>query len=493
MNNGRTSNETNLPWDANLGNLILNAAGEGIFGLDTSGRTTFANPAACEMMGYEREEMLGVSSHDLIHHSHPDGRAYHSKDCPIYAAFSDGKVHSVSDEVFWRKDNKALQVEYTSTPLKRENELIGAVVVFRNLTPLRQSEESLREALNELQQLKDRIEAENSYLQEEIQIQNRFEEIVGTSSAMANVLTQVELVAPTPATVLISGETGTGKELIARAIHRLSPRTNGAFIKVNCAAIPEELFEAEFFGHSKGAFTGAMQARPGRFELANGGTLFLDEVGELPPSMQSKLLRVLQENEFERVGESRPRKVDIRMIAATNRDLKEEVNAGGFRSDLYYRLNVFPLEIAPLRERREDIPSLAQQFLQKAKTRFNRPLLRLSRSILKDLMQYQWPGNVRELQNVIERAAIVSNGKSLQVESLDTPLNFSHPKGNPSPVKTRILTNAETKALVRENVRLALLHCQGRIYGPEGAAALLEMKPTTLSSYIRKHNLASVQ
>jgi formate hydrogenlyase transcriptional activator len=470
-----------------LGELILNSAGDGIFGLDANGRTTFANPAACEMIGYSQEEMLGVPSHDLIHHSHPDGSSYSAKACPIYAAFSDGKVHSVGEDVFWRKDGTSLNVEYTSTPIWKSGDLIGAVVVFRNLTPLKKSEENLRKALGEVRKLKDRLAAENTYLQEEIKLQNNFEDIVGQSAAIGNALMRVETVAPTSATVLITGETGTGKELLARAIHQLSDRKSGPFIKVNCPAIPKDLFESEFFGHVKGAFTGATSNRAGRFELADKGTLFLDEVGELPPLMQSKLLRVLQEREFERVGESRPIKVDTRIVAATNRNLKKEMREGGFREDLYYRLNVFPIQVAPLRDRREDIGDLATKFLLAAKNRFNRSSPRLTKANLNQLQQYDWPGNARELQNVIERATITATGKALRFELSDTHFGGGYPEGDQG--VQEILTDAEMKRRVEENIREALRKTDGKIYCSSGAAALLEMKPTTLASFIAKNRL----
>ena len=470
-----------------LGELILNSAGDGIFGLDSNGRTTFANPAACEMIGYSQEEMLGVSSHDLIHHSHPDGSSYSAKACPIYAAFSDGKVHSVGEDVFWRKDGTSLNVEYTSTPIWKSGDLIGAVVVFRNLTPLKESEENLRKALGEVRKLKDRLAAENTYLQEEIKLQNNFEDIVGQSAAIGNALMRVETVAPTSATVLITGETGTGKELLARAIHQLSDRKSGPFIKVNCPAIPKDLFESEFFGHVKGAFTGATSNRAGRFELADKGTLFLDEVGELPPLMQSKLLRVLQEREFERVGESRPIKVDTRIVAATNRDLKKEMREGGFREDLYYRLNVFPIQVAPLRDRREDIGDLATKFLLAAKKRFNRSSPRLTKANLDQLQRYDWPGNARELQNVIERATITATGKALRFELSDT--HFGGVVVESDQDIQEVLTDAEMKRRVEENIRAALRKTDGKIYGSSGAAALLEMKPTTLASFIAKNRL----
>ena len=298
---------------------------------------------------------------------------------------------------------------------------------------------------------------------------------------------RVETVAPTSASVLITGETGTGKELLARAIHQLSDRSSGPFIKVNCPAIPKDLFESEFFGHVKDAFTGATSNRAGRFELADKGTLFLDEVGELPPLMQSKLLRVLQEHEFERVGESRPIKVDTRIVAATNRDLKKEMREGGFREDLYYRLNVFPIQVAPLRDRREDIGDLATKFLLAAKKRFNRSSPRLTKANLDQLQRYDWPGNARELQNVIERATITATGKALRFDLSDK--HFDRGNLETETNIREVLTDTEMKRRVEENIRAALKETDGKVYGSSGAAALLEMKPTTLASFITKNRL----
>ena len=266
-------------------------------------------------------------------------------DCPIYAAFRDGAVHQVDGEVFWRKDGTPVWVEYTSTPIRDRGVVVGAVIVFRDVSQRREADEKLHAALAEVDRLRERLELENAYLQEEIRIETNPRGIIGHSEAIQTTLRQVKLVAPTDRPpCMITGESGTGKELIARAIHEASDRRDRPLIRVNCAAIPRELFESEFFGHVKGAFTGAMRDRIGRFELADGGTLFLDEIGEIPLELQGKLLRVLQEGKFERVGEERTRDVDVRMIAATNRDLKQEVQRGRFREDLYFRLNVFPIE-----------------------------------------------------------------------------------------------------------------------------------------------------
>ncbi|MGB5254677.1 MAG: sigma 54-interacting transcriptional regulator, partial [Sedimenticolaceae bacterium] len=285
--------------------LILHAAGEGIYGVGADGSTTFVNPAAQRILGYTADELIGENMHRMLHHTRADGSPYPSCDCPIYAAFRDGTVHKVEDEVFWRKDGRAIPVEYTSTPIRQNDELVGAVVVFRDISERRETERQLRQALDELERLKQRLEMENAYLQEEIQEEYNYQEIVGRSEALRKTINKIEMVAPTDAAVLISGESGTGKELIARAIHQSSSRSSRPLIRVNCGAVPRELFESEFFGHVRGAFTGALRDRAGRFELADGGTLFLDEVGEIPLELQSKLLRVLQEGQFERVGGDR--------------------------------------------------------------------------------------------------------------------------------------------------------------------------------------------
>ena len=473
--------------------LILEAAGEGVYGLDREGKTTFVNPAAAEMLQYRAEELLGESMHAILHHTRRGGSPYQAKDCPIYASFRDGKVHTVDDEVFWRKDGSSIPVEYTSTPIRRGEELIGAVVIFRNLSDLKRSQEELRVALTEVRELKDRLEDENVYLQEEISLKHGFSEIVGASPSIRKVLEAVETVAPTGANVVITGETGTGKELIARAVHDLSPRKDRTLIKVNCASIPRDLFESEFFGHVRGAFTGAVKDRSGRFELADKGTLFLDEVGEIPLEMQSKLLRVLQEGSFERIGDERTRKVDVRILAATNRNLKHEVEEGRFRQDLYYRLDVFPIAVPPLRDRGEDIALLAGYFLDRIATEMGREKPHLTRANVEDLKRYDWPGNVRELRNVLERAVITSR---------DGRLSFDLPSTSSSPAPGRILdtsaqttpptsvvSEAEMRQREKDNILAALAEADGRIYGQGGAAELLGVKPTTLASRIKKLGL----
>jgi len=466
--------------------LILSAAGEGIYGVNAEGKTTFVNPAAERMLGYSAEELVGQDIHSMVHHSHADGSHYPGHDCPIYGAFRDGQIHTVGNEVFWRKDGAPFWVEYTSTPIRDRGAVVGAVVVFRDVSLKREADEKLRAALEEVESLRQKLELENAYLQEEIRAESNHRGIIGTSAAIQSVLRQVELVAPTDATVLVTGESGTGKELIARAIHEASQRSDRPLIRVNCAAIPRELFESEFFGHVKGAFTGALRDRIGRFELADGGTLFLDEVGEIPLELQGKLLRVLQEGQFERVGEERTRNVDVRVIAATNRDLKSEVRKGRFREDLYFRLNVVPIESVPLRERRADIPLLAAHFLRGTGRKLKTEGLRLSEGDMRRLAGYDWPGNVRELENMIERAAILARDGRLRIELPDStpPAAVTDPPAADAAAPP-LLTDADRRSRDRANILAALHSCGGRIFGANGAAALLGVKPTTLASRIK--------
>jgi transcriptional regulator with GAF, ATPase, and Fis domain len=403
-------------------------------------------------------------------------------------------VHQVDGEVFWRKDGSPVWVEYTSTPIRDRGVVVGAVIVFRDVSQRREADEKLHAALAEVDRLRERLELENAYLQEEIRIETNPRGIIGQSEAIQKTLRQVKLVAPTTAAVMITGESGTGKELIARAIHEASSRRDRPLIRVNCAAIPRELFESEFFGHVRGAFTGALRDRIGRFELADGGTLFLDEVGEIPLELQGKLLRVLQEGNFERVGEERTRAVDVRVIAATNRDLKQEVQRGRFREDLYFRLNVFPVESVPLRERREDIPLLAQHFL----TRESKALkseLRLSEGDARRLSRYDWPGNVRELQNVIERAAILAQNGRLRIDLPDVAGVQPSPGaiGAKADSRPAVMTSAEMRAYERANILAALAACSGKVFGPGGAAEMLDIKPTTLASRIKALGIANAR
>ncbi len=464
--------------------LILQSVGDGIYGVDIEGKATFVNPACERILEWQADEMIGKNIHDLIHHHHPDGSHYHGHDCPIYAAFRDGEVRQVDDEVFWTKTGRAIPVAYTSTPILDSGQLVGAVVVFRDISERIEAEAQLKQALAEVQALKQRLEAENAYLQETYRIEHNYKAIVGRSRAILQTIKQIDVVAPTDASVLITGESGTGKELIAQAIHQASARAERPFIKVNCASIPHELFESEFFGHIKGAFTGAIQDRVGRFDLADGGTLFLDEVGEIPLALQSKLLRVLQEGQFERVGESKTRQVNVRILAATNRDLNTEVNAKRFREDLFFRLNVFPIASYPLRERGEDIPLLAEHFLTMICRKFNRAKLVFSQADMQAMQAYDWPGNIRELVNVIERGVILAQTDRFVLE---LPNHAQHDKVSASAGHASL---AQTwQEIERQALIAALVDCRGKIFGEDGAAARLGLKPTTLNSKLAKHQI----
>ena len=344
-------------------------------------------------------------------------------------------------------------------------------------------------AFEEIQRLKEQLEQQNSYLREEVVEAKAFGDLIGQSAALRQVVSQVDLVAPTDASVLILGETGTGKDLVAHEIHRRSRRKDKPLVRVNCASIPKELFESEFFGHVKGAFTGAIKDRPGRFETADGGTLFLDEIGEVPLELQSKLLRVLQEKLYERVGDDRTRHVDVRVIAATNRDLKKAVTAGRFREDLYYRLNVFPIHVTTLKQRKDDIPLLASHFVDLSVKELRCPKPRLTQAGVARLQTYDWPGNVRELRNVIERAVILARGGSL---IFDLPVTDSAPSSvlfAPSPRAKPgidVLSEAEMQRHERENLIAALDKSGWKVKGAGGAAELLGVKPTTFRSRMKK-------
>ena len=468
--------------------LILNVAGEGIYGVDAKGCTTFVNPVAEELLGWTGAELAGKEIHNIIHHSHEHGDQYAKQNCPIYAAFRDGAIHRVTGEVFWRKDGRAIPVEYTSTPIKDNGYLVGAVVVFRDVTEQERAKKSLLEALNEVEVLRHKLEQENAYLQEEILVDHNHHKIVGTSLAIQKVIQQIELVGPTDASVLLTGESGTGKELVARAIHEASQRSERPLIRVNCAAIPRDVFESEFFGHVRGAFTGAVTDRVGRFELADGGTIFLDEIGELPYELQGKLLRVLQEQQFERIGDSTTQTVDVRVIAATNQDLQLRVKDNLFRQDLYFRLNVFPVELPALRDRKDDIPTLAMHFLDKTKRRFGRPEIQISVSQMNQLIAYHWPGNIRELQNVIERQVIVAKDNNLVFDSL-LPVESDSLTHDVQYQEAPVLTESEIKKQDKARIISALRHCKGKVSGVNGAANLLQIKPTTLSSRIKKYHI----
>lgn len=455
--------------------LLLNAVGEGIYGFDKSGNAVFVNLASEKMTGWKAAELLGKNIHQYHHHSYANGDAYPCEECNIYNTMRDGVQRKISHEVFWRKDGSHFPVEYTSTPVFKDGELIGAVAVFRDVSQQRLAESNLRAALKQVQSLTEKLQAENSYLQSEINENWSGSGLEGNSPTFLAMLQQIKLVAQTNSSVLILGENGTGKELVARNLHQLSQRKDRPLVKVNCAAFSANLLESELFGHEKGAFTGASSKRQGRFELADKGTLFLDEIGELSADAQSKLLRVLQEHEFERVGGSSTIKVDIRIIAATNQDLQKMVDQGKFRMDLFYRLNVFPIVVPALRDRIEDISLLCHRILLQLNHKLNKNIIAISKRSLNQLMRYHWPGNIRELQNILEREVILSTSTTLQIQQkFDKSSSVTHSVNQP-------LSEIE-KAYILE----VLNSCHWRIGGEGGAAKILGLADSTLRSRMKK-------
>ena len=442
----------------------LESLSEGVMILGADCRIIYANKLVYEITGYSPEELLGQTPHLLRADSEKD-------DCAADKA-SDEEPRCFEFEMK-RKDGRLHWMYVKSTPYRNDGgEVLGRVV-----------------ALSCIAKQKN-LEFENEFLQDEFRAS--FGNILGHGPALQKVLAQIATVAPTEANVIILGESGTGKELVARAIHDLSSRKGRPLVRVNCASIPKELFESEFFGHVRGAFTGAIKDRVGRFELADDGTLFLDEVGEIPLDLQSKLLRVLQEGQFERVGDERTRTVKVRLIAATNRDLLAEARAGRFRLDLYYRLSVFPIEVPSLRERLEDVGELAEHFIKQASRRLGVPRPRLTKIQVQELQSYDWPGNVRELQNVIERAVILAKGGKLQFE-LPHRANREGPVDRPTLAPGRNgeaeLSLDELAVREREIVTAAVHRTNWKIYGTDGAAALLRIKPTTLVSKMKRLNI----
>jgi len=395
---------------------------------------------------------------------------------------------------------------FDAQPIRHKDEVLGVLGLFTRIPIPEQGPAWLRifadhiavafvnaRAFEENERLRARLELETTYLREEVREAKALGDIIGESANIKQLQRQIEMVAPTDATVLILGESGTGKELVAREIHQRSRRSQQPLIRVNCASVPRELYESEFFGHAKGAFTGAIKDRAGRFEAADGGTLLLDEVGEIPPELQSKLLRVLQEKQYERVGEETTRTINVRILAASNRDLKAEVVAGRFRQDLYYRLNVFAIEVSPLRQHKDDIPLLAARFLEQAARRLKVPLPKLTQAHLAQLHNYDWPGNVREMQNLIERALILAQRGPLRFDLPPAASESSAPmpaeEVDTTASEVQILTDPEMRECERANIVAALTKSGGRIHGPGGAAELLRINPSTLVSRIRKLGL----
>jgi len=435
---------------------ILDSLAEGVIITDSQSRILYANARMRELSGYAQDELLGRVSYEVL-----------------------------SPRKNWEKMRRRLRERLSGSEEDYEHELVrrdGATTWIRvKATPYRNASGEIAGTVGAISCI-DRqktLEYENEYLRDELGASPGLEGLIGPSAALARIRRQVTMVAPTDANVLIYGESGTGKELVAGAVHELSARKRKPLIRVNCAAIPKDLFESEFFGHVRGSFTGAIRDRVGRFELAHGGTLFLDEVGEIPLELQGKLLRVIQEGQFERIGEERTRSVDVRLISATNRSLADEAAAGRFRTDLYYRLSVVPIEIPPLRERREDILPLAEHFLRLNAARLGRSAPVFTKLQRDELHRYDWPGNVRELENVIERAAILAAHGEFAVH-LDS-------RKGPAPApagRLRQIRDKEDEAIVD-----ALKEARGKVYGSNGAAALLGIKPTTLASRMARAGL----
>jgi PAS domain S-box-containing protein len=448
---------------------LIDLSPDAIFIVDSEGHYVSANPAGLDLLKCTDQELTGMPVIDT------------------YLPEEHGAIRSWPEEMktettvrfertLLRTDGTTLPVEVSTSPVRHGH----FQTVVRDISERKRSEAALAKAFQEIQTLKNRLQTENIALREEIDRASMFEEIVGTSPPLRAVLSRVSRVAPTDSTVLITGETGTGKELIARAVHKRSQRSSRPFVSVNCAAIPRDLIASELFGHEKGAFTGATQRRLGRFELAEGGTIFLDEIGELPAETQIALLRVLQEREFERVGGIGSIRTNVRVVAATNRDLQAAIAAGTFRSDLFYRLNVFPIEVPPLRERREDIPVLVAYFIDRFARKAGKRIHRVNKMTLELLQSYPWPGNIRELQNVIERSVIVCDTENFSVD--ESWLSRQPPRSQPKnqPELSRKLADEE-----KEMIEAALRESGGRVSGPSGAAVKLGLPGSTLDSRIR--------
>ena len=435
---------------------------------DVDGRYVYANNTAERKWGKALSDLLGKS--DAAVFPPKTARQFRENDRLVISTGKGLRTIETTDDGL----RSELVQKFPIFNQQGDPAWVGGIAV--DVSELKQAEEGLQKMLRETERIKNRLLIEHAYLREEIKIQYNFEEMVGESVAFKRSLQDLHRVALSDVSVLIVGETGTGKELLARAVHDLSRRKDRPLIKLNCGGMSPGLVESELFGHERGAFTGATQRRIGRFELADKGTLFLDEVGELAPDTQVKLLRVLQEGEFERVGSNRTLKVDVRIIAATNRNLQEAVRAGSFRTDLFYRLNVFPIEAPPLRERSSDIPLLTRFFLSKVAKKLGKPSLAVSDATLAFLMSYPWPGNIRELQNIIERAAVLAQGETIEVdESI-----LGHERISAAPRSDKL------EDMEHGHILGVLTRTGWKIHGEQGAAKILGMNPSTLRSQIKR-------
>jgi PAS domain S-box-containing protein len=438
---------------------------------DLQGRMKRWNKNFEDLTGYAEEELKDKFIGDFLN---DEDRKKVMKE--VQKVIQDGQERSVEYDIITKR-GKILPYYYGSGKLVEIGGELFIVGETFNISEMKLAQDKIQAQLKEIKTLKDQLEVENIYLRQELKSSHSFDEIIGESDILKHILYRVEQVAPIDTTVLLEGETGTGKELFARAIHQRSNRNNKPLITVNCASMPVNLIESELFGHEKGAFTGALQKQMGRFELADGGTIFLDEVGEIPIELQAKLLRVLQDGEFERIGNPNKNKVDVRVIAATNRNLEQEILHGRFRKDLYYRLNVYPITIVPLRERKNDIPLLVEHFVQRFNKKFGKNIKRIPKKVIEHLRKYDWPGNIRELENVIERAVILSKSSTLSIGQLRTPVFAA---------KEKLNTLVEQE---RSHIEEVLNSTLWRIEGPNGAAQILDINPGTLRSRMKKLGL----
>ncbi|HEY5624156.1 MAG TPA: sigma 54-interacting transcriptional regulator [Gammaproteobacteria bacterium] len=455
--------------------------------VDSRGRIVYVSDRWLDKLGYRRGDVIGRNITDFMAE---DSREDLDQSA-LVNIIAQGEMDN-EPRNYLTRDGEVIEALVSARADRDETgEVTFLYVALKDVTARNRAERQLRAAFEENARLREELERERDYLREEVQVSMNFGRIIGESPALRKALARIEAVAQTSASVLIQGESGTGKELVAHVIHARSPKSDGPLVKVNCASIPHELFESEFFGHVKGAFTGAVRDRVGRFQLADGGTIFLDEVGEIPLDLQGKLLRVLQESEYERVGDDATLSVDVRIVAATNRDLEKAVEQGGFREDLYYRLSVFPIDVPPLRERGEDIVQLASHFLEKACLDFGHRPLALSRQQARLLNKYDWPGNVRELKNVVERAVILSQGKVLRLDlAMADILRAATPAdAAPDRAEAHVMTEKELLALQKENLLAALRLTNGKVSGPEGAAQMVGLKPSTFTDRMRKFGI----
>ena len=465
------NNKEEIKKALELSYFTIQRAPDAIFWIDEEGHIHRVNEAACRLLGYSKDELIGMEAYRLYRETNDE--IWRKR----WAEFEKKKIFTFENCMF-TKDGHKLPVEVSRNYFEFDGKKFTCSFV-RDITERKHAEESLKKALSEVEQLKNQLQNENLYLQDEIKLTHNFEEIISRNNGFKKVLAEVEQVASTNTTVLILGETGTGKELIARAIHNIGSRRNRPLVKINCAAIPATLIESELFGHEKGAFTGAFSRKMGRFEVASGGTIFLDEIGDLSLDLQAKLLRVLQDGEFERVGGSGTIKVDVRVLAATNRDLDKALESGTFREDLFYRLSVFPIRVPPLRERRDDIPILVTYFVKKYSSKTGKRIEKIPQKVLDSLQAYHWPGNVRELENIIERGVITSRGNQLELDRWFPRMRTTHKKTD-----VNSLEDVE-----RVHILKVLELTEWRVSGEKGAAKILGLNPNTLVSKMKKLNI----